>query len=400
LFHGLMIARVNRIIRDFTRTGPSGQVVQLIGVCAVLGIWALMRPSLAVAAIGGPPVLTDGEYPPLRLYPEQVEILTDLSRPPELSARAALMMDMDSGQVLYAQAANEPLPPASTLKVMTALLTLEHSALDEPVTVSTNAAATEGSRMGLVAGETLTVEDLLYGLLLPSGNDAAVALAEHVAGSETDFAALMNRRGQELGLTHSNFVNPYGWDDPAQAVSATDLITITREALRYPTFVQIVRTPNREVAGHSLVNTNELLGVYPDVDGIKTGTTDAAGENLIASVNHGGRRTIVVILGSQDRYTEARALLDYAAKGWRWSDLVLTGSALDWEEGPDGRPYRLKTEEPRSVFAPAWQWPLMQPERQISTTVPLTATAPIGSLRLRLGREILAETPLGIWSAP
>ena len=395
-----MVARVCRIVPDSTRIGALGQVVRLIGVCAVLGIWALADPSIAGASAAGPPVLTDGGYPPLRLYPEQVKALTDLSRPPDLRARAALVLDMDSGQALFSQAPNEPLPPASTLKVMTALLTLENSALDEPVTVSANAAATPGSRMGLVAGETLTVEDLLYGLLLPSGNDAAVALAEHVAGSEAEFVALMNRRGQELGLTHSQFVNPHGWDDPAQWVSATDLITLTREALRHPAFVEMVGTPRREVAGRVLVNTNELLGVYPDVDGIKTGTTDDAGENLIVSVNHGGRRTMVVILGSQDRYADARALLDYAAKGWGWSDLVLTGSALDWEEGADGRSYRLKTAETRSVFSPIWQRPLMQPERLISATLPLTATAPIGSLRLRLGRDVLAEAPLGVWSAP
>ncbi len=395
-----MVARVCRIVRDFTRIGALGQVIRLVGVCAVMGVWALADPQAACAARVGPPVLTDGGYPPLRLYPEQVKALTALAQPPGVSAHAALMMDMDSGQVLFAQAANESVPPASTLKVMTALLTLENSALDAQVTVSANAAATEGSRMGLVAGETLTVADLLYGLLLPSGNDAAVALAEHVAGSEAAFATLMNRRGQELGLVHSNFVNPNGIDDPAQYVSATDLITVTREALRYPTFMRMVATQSRDVAGRSLFNTNELLGVYPDVDGIKTGTSDAAGENLIVSVNHGGHRTIAVVLGSQDRYTDARALLDYAATGWRWDDLVLTGSALDWEDAPDGQPYRLRTVETRSVFIPLWQAPLMQPERLISATVPLTVTAPIGSLRLRLGHEILAEAPLGIWSAP
>jgi D-alanyl-D-alanine carboxypeptidase (penicillin-binding protein 5/6) len=254
--------------------------------------------------------------------------------------------------------------------------------------------------MELIAGETLTVEDLLYGLLLPSGNDAAVALAEHVAGSEEAFVELMNRRGAELGLTHSRFVNPHGQDHPEQFVSAADLVVVTREVLRFPTFARMVATARHDVGGRSLVNTNQLLGAYPDADGIKTGTTDEAGENLIASVNRGGHRTIAVILGSQDRYSDARALLDYAAAGWRWGDLALPGGALDWEDGADGRPYRLREAEARSVFLPAWQWSLAQPERLLDPMVPLTATAPVASVRLRLGRDILAEAPLSAWTGP
>jgi D-alanyl-D-alanine carboxypeptidase (penicillin-binding protein 5/6) len=130
--------------------------------------------------------------------------------------------------------------------------------------------------MELVAGETLTVEELLYGLLLPSGNDAAVALAEHVADSEEAFVELMNRRGAELGLTHSRFVNPHGQDHPEQLVSATDLVRVTREALRHPAFARMVATARHEASGRSLVNTNQLLSAYPDADGVKT-TTDNAG---------------------------------------------------------------------------------------------------------------------------
>jgi D-alanyl-D-alanine carboxypeptidase (penicillin-binding protein 5/6) len=235
---------------------------------------------------------------------------------------------------------------------------------------------------------------------LPSGNDAAVALAEHVAGSEEAFVELMNRRGAELGLTHSRFVNPHGLDHPEQLVSATDLARVTRQALRFPIFARIVATARHEADGRSLVNTNQLLGAYPDADGVKTGTTDSAGENLIASANHGGHRTIAVILGSQDRYSDARTLLDYVAAGWRWDDLTLPGSALDWEVGADGRPYRLREAETRSIFLPAWQWSLAQPERLLDASVPLTATAPVGSVRLRLGQDILASAPLSVWADP
>jgi D-alanyl-D-alanine carboxypeptidase (penicillin-binding protein 5/6) len=359
-----------------------------------------MWPGVTAAGVSGPPVLTDGGYPPLRLYPEHVRAIEDLSQPPELSARSALVMDLDAGQVLYAQSPDAPLPPASTIKVMTALLALENSAPDERVTVSENAAATTGSRMELTAGETLTVEDLLYGLLLPSGNDAAVALAEHVAGSEEAFVELMNRRGAELGLTHSRFVNSHGQDHPDQLVSAADLVVVTREALRFPAFAEMVATATHQAGGRSLVNTNQLLGAYPDADGVKTGTTDEAGENLIASVNRGGHRTIAVILGSRDRYADARALLDYVAAGWRWGDLTLPGGALDWEDGQDGRPYRLREAETPNIFLPAWQWSLAQPERLLDAAVPLTATTPVGSVRLRLGQDILADASLKVWTGP
>jgi D-alanyl-D-alanine carboxypeptidase (penicillin-binding protein 5/6) len=360
--------------------------------------WALLWPRAASAA--GPPVLTDGGYPPLRLFPEQVEALEYLSRPPEVSARSALLVDLDTGQVLLERAANEPLPPASTVKVMTALLTLERGKMDDRVTVSAKAAATPGSRMGLTPGETLTVEELLYGLLLPSGNDAAVVLAEYVAGSEEAFVAMMNRRGAELGLKRSSFANAHGLDDPTQLISASDLVTITREALRFPAFAKIVATPSREVSGRSLVSTNELLGAYPGADGIKTGTTDEAGENLIASVNHDGHRTLAVLMGSQDRYTDARTLLDYAAAGWRWKELELPGGSLDWAYGSDGRAYRLRTEGARGALLPSWQWDLVQPERVLDASVPMTATQPIGSVRWRLGDEILADALLGVWGSP
>ena len=149
------------------------------------------------------------------------------------------------------------------------------------------------------------------------------------------------------------------------------------------------------IAGRTLINTNELLGSYPDADGIKTGTTDAAGECLIASVSRDGHRLLVVVLGSQDRYADARALLDYAAAGWRWG-VALRCRMTHWpgRRAPEARLYRLRSAETFDIFLPVWQWPLVQPVRRIDASVPLTGTLPVGSLTWLLGNEVIASVPL------
>lgn len=342
----------------------------------------------------GPPILTDGSYPPLRLGPDEVAALVRLGQPPALTAVSAVAVDLDSGQTLYVHEPAASRPPASTVKVMTALVVLQHADIDDAVVVSAKAAATGGSRMGLTAGESLTVLDLLYGLLLPSGNDAAVALAEHVAGDEASFVALMNATAGTLGLSGTYFTNPHGLDDAQQVASAADLAAITKAALGYPVFAQIVATPQATIAGRPLTNTNELLGSYPDADGIKTGTTDAAGECLIASTSRDGHRLLAVVLGSQDRYADVRALLDYAAAGWWWRGAALPDNALAWEAGPEARLYRLRSSETFDIFLPAWQWPLVQPVRWIDASVPLTGTLPVGSLTWLLGNDVIATVPL------
>ena len=128
---------------------------------------------------------------------------------------------------------------------------------------------------------------------------------------------------------------------------------------------RIVATPTAQIAGRKLTNTNELLGAYQGADGVKTGTTDAAGECLVASVTRNGHRLLVVILGSADRYADARALLDYATGGWRWQSVTLADDAMAWTTGLDGQPYRLRPTERRDIFLPAWQWGLVQSARQL-----------------------------------
>jgi len=319
---------------------------------------------------------------------------------PGISAGAGLILDVDAGQTLYALHEHQALPPASAAKLMTALLVLSRVPLTDTVQVSARAASTGGSTMGLQAGEKLSVHDLLYGLLLPSGNDAAVALAEHVSGSEEAFVAQMNQQAAQMGLGESHFGNADGEDLPQQVTSAADLLTIARADLSYPEFVRVVATRETDVAGRHLVNTNQLLGTYPGADGIKTGTTDAAGECLVASVTRNGHRLLLVLLHSADRYADARALLDYVAAGWSWRPVTLPDDALASEFGPDGQLYRLRAASAPDVFLPNWQWALVRPVRVLDLKTLFTGNQPVGSLLLTLDGNTLARVPLTAWPGP
>ncbi len=240
--------------------------------------------------------------------------------PPHITADAAVLIDYGTGRVLWAKAAWEARAPASTTKMMTALVALEHGNPGAVVTVSRAAAATPGSSAHLRPGDRFTLGELLEALLLRSGNDAAVAIAEHVAGSVPAFAALMNAKAKDLGLAETHFVNPHGLTEPFHFSSAYDLALIARAGLRVPAFAEIVRSAERQVQGYdaqqrlisrSLSNTNRLLFSYGWVDGVKTGTTSAAGNCLVASGTRGGMRLIAVVLHSDDRWGDAVRLLDW-----------------------------------------------------------------------------------------
>jgi D-alanyl-D-alanine carboxypeptidase (penicillin-binding protein 5/6) len=242
---------------------------------------------------------------------------------PLVGAAAALAVDMDSLRILYSRNATVPRPPASLVKMMTAAVALDHFRPNTVITVPRGAlsvgAVVGGSAMGLLPGERLSLRDLLYGLLLPSGNDAAYTVAQAVAGSQQAFAALMNAKATALGLLGTHFAQSYGFDEADQYSTAWDLMRLARYDLRhYALFDRIVATayryigPGRTHPDFALHNQNRLLGVYPGVIGIKTGTTPAAGQNLVAAARRKGHRIIVVVLGSSDRYADATALLSYA----------------------------------------------------------------------------------------
>ena len=358
----------------------------------LIGLLALM----SVAA--GPPVQRDGTASTLRLFPHQVNAQREAAQWPLVQAPSVLVADVDTNQVLLDKQAEVPRPMASTTKIMTALLALEHSRPEDIVTVPATALTVGGSSMYLSAGETLTLEDLLYGLLLPSANDAAVTIATYVAGSEEAFVGLMNRRAAELGLMQTHFVNSHGLDAPGHYASARDLYILTRTALQFPLFARIVATVSYEAAGHALTNTNELLTLDVHGDGVKTGTTDEGGECLVASVNYDGHRTIVVILGSTQRYADAQALLAHYRTYYGWIRLSVPENALNRARDRNGE-WRFLTSGPAPMaFVPSWQRTWVQPLRERLADDNDQPGAPAGAVHFRQGDRDLGTQPL-MWGA-
>ena len=247
---------------------------------------------------------------------------TDLTSP-DVGAHEAIVVEYPSGRVLYAKNEHERMAPASLTKVMTAILALEYGNLNDVVTATPDDIVGE-STMGLVSGEQQTLLNLLYGMLLPSGNDAAMAIARHlgstigasVKSDSTDpivrFAAMMNTRVQQLGLLDTHFITPHELDGEGHYSTAYDLASLSWYALHIPQFNEIVSQAYYEAPGHALQNTNEMLTRYPGADGIKTGWTDDCGLCLITSATRGGHRLIAVVLNAPNWWADSAAILDYS----------------------------------------------------------------------------------------
>lgn len=290
----------------------------------VLTISLLLLASLASQA--GAAVVTAQTLPP------QPPDLLSSGEPPDVSAQAWILYDDTFDQVLASENADQRREVASTTKMMTALVVLDEVSTEELVEISVNADAVGESEIGLIAGEEpWTVGDLLTAMLTRSANDAAVALAEHVAGSVDDFADLMNLKAAELGLENSQFRNPHGLDEPGHFSSARDLLTIARAGMNNATFAQIVQlesanmpdTPDGEP--RVALATNRLLDEYPGAIGVKTGFTDLAGLALAAAAERDGRRLYAVVLGSAGHFADAAALLDYGFAEFSMVTLVAAG---------------------------------------------------------------------------
>lgn len=244
----------------------------------------------------------------------------------EVSATGVVVLDIDSGVYLYKRNEKELLSPASTTKLLTALVALDNYHLDDVVTVKN--IANDGQVMGLVPGEKITVENLLYGALIHSGNDAAWALADYYPGGVPKFVDAMNQKAGELHLTQSHFTNPVGYDDPNHKMSPIDLALLGEAALNNNVIAKMVAIPAITISDvthtyfHPLKNVNELLGKIPGVGGIKTGWTEEAGENLITLVERGGHRVIIVVLHSQDRFGDTSMLINWIFATYQWQTLA------------------------------------------------------------------------------
>ena len=250
---------------------------------------------------------------------------------PPVTCASCVLVDED-GTILWARAASRPRANASTTKMVTALVVVERASLAETVVVSAHAAATGGGGLDLRPGDLYSVEALLYAMLLSSSNDAAVALAEHVAGSEHAFVGAMNARARAIGATRSRFATPHGLDYPGHVSTARDLAAIADELLENPFLRRVVGTRATTISGSPgrtfLTNRNALLDTYNGAIGVKTGFTAAAGDVLVAAARRSGRRLIAVAMGSDSAAEDARRLLDLGFGRLRSSVLLRRGTAV------------------------------------------------------------------------
>jgi serine-type D-Ala-D-Ala carboxypeptidase (penicillin-binding protein 5/6) len=321
---GFGLARINSI-----KTG-----VALLSLALLLVISGGASLDPAGAQEGVPESGASG--PPPEATPD-----AQASGPPQIEAEAWALVDAESGLYLAGENPDEQLPMGSVTKIMTALVVLEEGVdLDEEVTVSEEAESFVGgtySNVGLILGERVTVRDLLAATMIPSGTDAAYALAEHVGGGSVgNFVEMMNDEASAMGLEDTNFETPAGLDTNGNYSSARDLATMTRVALQDPLFAEIVdtadatiTTQNREI---EFSNTNQLLSTYPPATGVKTGTTPQAGANLVASAEANDESYISVVTGAEDseeRFRASEALLEYGFTNYDRESLVNGGEVYE-----------------------------------------------------------------------
>lgn len=326
---------------------------------------------------------------------------------PDIQARAAIVMDVASGRVLYGRDIHARLPQASTTKITTAILALEKGNLQDQVRVSRAAVETGGSSIWLEEGEVHTLEDLLYALMLNSANDAAVAIAEHIAGSEEAFISMMNTKAREIGATDTHYANPHGLPDPGHYSSACDLALLTRSALQIPAFREVVQTRERVVPweGHEwprlLQNKNGFLfgpQSYPGAIGVKTGYTEEAGRCLVAAASRDGWELVAVVLNSPDIYGEAARLLDYAFAAFRPVRLVSRGEVVARVQVKQGYQDYAPVVTGEGVAFPLPVSEDVRVERQVKVPpeikAPVSEGMRVGALVVSLDGEAVAEVPL------
>ncbi len=292
--------------------------------------------------------------------------------PPRVSAEAAVLADLDSGTVIYALNENRRMLIASTTKIMTALVALERCGLGDEVEIKREWTLTEGSSMHLRAGERRTVEELLYGLLLVSGNDAARALACHCAGGEEAFAALMNAKASELGMADTRFANPHGLDQEGHYSTASDMAKLARAAMKNPELARIAATREAVVGGAVLKNHNRLLWSCQGALGLKTGYTKAAGRALVSCAKRGGTSLVCVTLNDPDDWDDHAALYGWGFSAYKtvpagelsFTVPIITGEAASAEArcAPDASFFvkndgslKIEAELPRFEYAPVYE---------------------------------------------
>ncbi|MEQ6376256.1 D-alanyl-D-alanine carboxypeptidase family protein [Bacillaceae bacterium S4-13-58] len=327
-------------------------------------------------------------------------------------ARSAILIERDTGEVLFKKNADEELPPASMTKIMTLLLIMEALdngalSLDEKVRASEYAASMGGSQIFLEAGEEMTVEDLLKGIAVASGNDASVALAEKIAGSEEMFVKKMNEKAKELGLKNTKFQNTTGLPESDHYSTANDMAVMARELLKYENITKYTGIYEDYLRKDSddpfwLVNTNKLVRFYDGVDGLKTGYTSEAKYCLTATAEKNGMRVIAVVMGEETpktRNAEVSQMLDYAFSQYETKKLFERNEVVDQLRLTKGEPEQVDiyTSEPISILIKKGQeMDGFSTETKIDNNVkaPLKRGDKIGMLLVKDGEETIYKSPL------
>ena len=320
--------------------------------------------------------------------------------PPELSAAKSIVTDINAGRILYEKNAYSKAPMASTTKIMTFIVSVENCEdIYETVTVSQAAAYTEGSTMHLAEGETITVHDLLYGLMLNSGNDAAVALAEHIGGSVEDFCNMMNDRASEIGASNTQFKTPHGLDRENHYTTAYDLALIAKEAYKQPLFRKIIATSSIYLNGHNLKNTNPLLGKYSEVTGGKTGYTSGAGRCIVFFIETDGIQAVVVLLNcpsSNNRISDGRKLIKYISQNFRTFKVFERGMRIDYFSVEKGRSDDVYGIIDKDIYITLANWEkadiTASYHRETNQlTAPVKYSDKLGSIYINWGSEMIVD---------
>lgn len=313
-----------------------------------------------------------------------------------ISAQRAVLMDGTTGRVIYEKAADERSLIASTTKIMTALVVCQQCNVLDRVKIPKEAVGIEGSSMYLKEGEVLTVQELLYGLMLQSGNDAAVALAIYCGGTVEGFAELMNDKARALGLSDTHFVNPNGLDAPGHYSTARDLAVLAAYAMEDPVFARTVSTKQIKIGDRYLTNHNKLLWQVEGAEGVKTGFTKAAGRILVSSASRQGRRLICVTINAPDDWRDHAALYQQGFEDYAIRPVIEEGQILGQLEvlggegeivhliAAEGFEYALaKNEEPEVVVSP-----------QEFVYAPVVAGSEVGCAYVMLGESCVGKVKL------